>query len=66
MLTEFSSRSEPMLANSQHSKKLEGLTKSWKFLIEHVLSPCGVVGMQLAEASVADCCKNLANTREDQ
>lgn len=55
-----------MLANSQHSKKLEGLTKSWKFLIEHVLSPCGVVGMQLAEASVADCCKNLANTREDQ
>jgi hypothetical protein len=55
-----------MLANSQHSEKLDGPTKSWKFLIEHVLSTCGVFDMQLAEASLADSCKNLANTREDQ
>jgi hypothetical protein len=55
-----------MLANSQHGEKVEGPTKSWKFLIEHVPSPCGVVDMQLAEACVAESCKNLANTREDQ
>lgn len=66
VLIEFGSRSEPMLANSQHGQKLEGLTKSWKFLIEHVPSPCRVVDMQLAEASLVESCKNLANTRADQ
>jgi len=66
VLIEFGSRSEPMLANRQHGDKLEGPTKSWKFLIEHVPSTCGVAGRQLAEASLAEACKNLANTREDQ
>jgi len=55
-----------MLVNSQHGENLEGRTKSWKFLIKHVPSPYGVADTLLAEASLAECCKNLANTHEDQ
>jgi len=55
-----------MLAKSQHGENLEGRTKSWKFLIEYVPSPCGVADMLLTEASLAESRKHLANTREDQ
>lgn len=55
-----------MLVNSQHGENLEGGTKSWEFLIEHVPSPCGVADTLLAEASLAESCKNLANTHGDQ